>query len=86
VLSGRGKFEKRRVVDGDLEISSRSTDDDRLRRWIHESQTVLPRLQAIVKNGHRTPDPVDVVVEDLRRRVRALEDELGRLRGDRAGA
>jgi hypothetical protein len=86
VLSGRGKFEKRRVVDGDLEIGAGVTDDARLRRWIHESQTVLPRLQAIVKNGHRPPDPLHVVVEDLRRRVEELEEELERLRAARARA
>lgn len=86
MLRGRGKFEKRRVVDGDLEICSSSTDDERLRWWIHESQTVLPRLRAIVKNGERGLEPLHFVVEDLRRRVEELENELGRLRGDRADA
>jgi hypothetical protein len=38
VLSGRGKFQKRRVVDGGLEMPRRgSTDDERLREWISES-------------------------------------------------
>ena len=84
MLKGRGRFQKRRVVDGDLEISSGSTDDTRLRRWIHESHTVLPRLRAIVKNGARAPDPFYLVVEDLRRRVEELEKQLERLRGDHA--
>jgi hypothetical protein len=83
VLKGRGRFQKRRV-DGDLEISSGSTDDVRLRQWIHESHVVLPRLRAIVKNGVRGPDPFYLVVEDLRRRVEELEEELARLRGDHA--
>jgi hypothetical protein len=86
VLNGRGRFQRRRVVDGDLEISSGAIDDARLREWIHESRTVLPRLRAIVSNGARAPEPVHLVVEDLRRRVEELEDELARLRGDLAGA
>ena len=81
MLSGRGKFEKRRVVDGSLEISvSGPTDDERLREWIVESRTVLPRLRAIVENGHREPAPLEIVVEDLKRRVEDLEQELARLR------
>jgi len=81
VLSGRGKFQKRRVVDGGLEISiSVPTDDERLREWILESRAVLPRLQWMAKNGHRQPAPLEVVVEDLRRRVEELEQELARLR------
>jgi len=81
VLSGRGKFQKRHVVDGGLEISvSGPTDDERLREWIVESRTVLPRLRAIVRNGHPEPAPLDVVVEDLKRRVEELEQELARLR------
>ena len=81
MLSGRGKFETRRVVDGSLEISvSAPTDDERLREWIVESRTVLPRLRVIVRNGHREPSPLDIVVEDLRRRVEELEQELARLR------
>jgi hypothetical protein len=80
VLNGRGKFQKRRAVNGGLEISvSGPTDDERLREWIVESRTVLPRLRAIVRNGHREPAPLDVVV-DLRRRVEELEQELARLR------
>ena len=87
MLRGRGKFQKRRVVDGSLEIStSGSTDDARLRQWIHESHTVLPRLRAMVRNGDRGPDPLHVVLEDLRRRVEELEHELSRLREDRADA
>ena len=81
MLSGRGKFQKRWVVDGDLEIStSGRTDDARLRAWIHESETVLPRLRAMVRNGARELAPLDFVLEDLRRRVEELEEELARLR------
>ena len=81
MLSGRGKFQKRRVVDGGLEISvSVPTDDERLREWILESRAVLPRLQWMAENGHRQPAPLEVVVEDLRRRVEELEQELARLR------
>ena len=87
MLSGRGKFQKRCVVDGALEITiSGATDDERLREWIHESRAVLPRLRAIVRNGDRRPAPLDVVVEDLRQRVEELEHELARLRRDFAGA
>jgi hypothetical protein len=79
VLSGRGKFQKRRVVDGDLEIkTSVATDDARLREWIDESRAVLPRLRAIVRNGAPNPVPLELVVEDLRRRVEELEQELAR--------
>jgi len=39
-----------------------------------------------VKNGARAPDPLSLVVDDLKRRVEELEEELARLRGDRAGA
>ena len=87
MLRGRGKFQKRRVVDGSLEISTPgSTDDARLRQWIHESHTVLPRLRVMVRNGDRGPDPLYLVVEELRRRVEELEHDLSRLRGDRADA
>jgi hypothetical protein len=34
----------------------------------------------MVENGHREPVPLEVVVEDLRRRVEELEQELARLR------
>jgi hypothetical protein len=81
VLNGRGKFQKRRVVDGGLEISSPgATDDARLRAWVHESRAVLPRLSAIVRNGAPSPAPLELVVEDLRRRVEELEQKLARLR------
>ena len=88
MLSGRGKFQKRRVADGSLEISTvGSTDDDeRLREWISESHAVLPRLRALVRNGHRDVEPLEVVVEDLRGRVEELEHELARLRREVAGA
>src|SRR5262249_36834032 len=85
VLSGRGKFQNRRVVDGGLEISvSVPTDDERLREWILESRTVLPRLQAMVRNGARGATPPHYLVEDLRRRVEELEEEVARLRRDLA--
>lgn len=81
MFNGRGKFQKRRVVDGGLEISvSGPTDDERLREWISESRTVLPRLSAIVRNGAPSPAPLELVVEDLRRRVEELEQKLARLR------
>jgi hypothetical protein len=87
VLSGRGKFQKRRVVDGGLEISTPGpTDDARLREWISESHAVLPRLRALVRNGVDRPEPLHLVVEDLRRRVEDLEEELARLRRNLAGA
>ncbi len=87
MLRGRGRFRKRSVVEGGLEISTwGTTDDDRLRRWIGESHVVLPRLQAMVENGDGGPAPWHVVVEDLRRRVEELEDELAQLRRDLAGA
>jgi hypothetical protein len=87
VLSGRGKFQKRYVVDGGLEMSTAgSTDDERLREWISESRTVLPRLRALVRNGAGTPEPLNLVVEDLRRRVEDLEEELAQLRRNLAGA
>lgn len=72
MLSGRGKFQNRRVVDGGLETSTAgSTDDERLREWISESRTVLSLY---------------LVVEDLRRRVEELEDELTQLRRNLADA
>ena len=87
MLRGRGRFQQRSVVEGGLEISTWGTsDDDRLRRWIGESHVVLPRLQAMVRNGEGGPEPWHVVVEDLRRRVEELEDELAQLRRDLAGA
>ncbi len=87
MLSGRGKFQKRRVVDGGLEISTaRSTDDERLREWISESHTVLPRLRALVRNGADRPEPLHLVVDDLRRRVEELEEELAQLRRNLADA
>ncbi len=87
MLRGRGKFQKRRVVDGGLEISSSgSTDDARLCEWISESHVVLPRLWALVRDGRRDVEPLEVVVEGLRRRVEELEHELARLRRDFADA
>jgi hypothetical protein len=81
VLNGRGKFEKRHVVEGGLEISTtRATDDERLREWIDESRAVLPRLWVMVRNGAPSPAPLELVVENLRRRVEELEQELARLR------
>ena len=87
MLKGRGTFHKKRVVDGGLEISiSSSTDDARLRRWISESRAVLPRLQAMVENGDGRHERLPEAVEDLRRRVEALEEHLAQLRRDPAGA
>ena len=93
MLTGRGKFQKRHVVEGrlgitaGLEIStSGAADDVRLRRWIRESHTVLPRLRAMVRQSHGSPEPWHVLVEDLRRRVEDLEEELAQLRRDLAGA
>jgi hypothetical protein len=40
----------------------------------------------MVRNGDGGPEPWHVVVEDLRRRVEELEDELAQLRRDLAGA
>jgi len=45
-------LQKRHAVDGELEIAPRSTDEARLRQWIDESRFVLPRLRALVNNGH----------------------------------
>ena len=87
MLSGRGRFQKRRVVDGGLEIStSGSTDVERLREWISESHVVLPRLRALVRNGAGNGEPLHLVVEDLRRRVEDLEEELAQRRRNLAGA
>jgi hypothetical protein len=93
VLTGQGKFQKRRVVEGRLEISagieispSGAADDVRLRRWIRESQAVLPRLRAMVRQSDWSPEPWHIVVEDLRRRVEDLEEELAQLRRNVAGA
>ena len=87
MLSGRGRFQKRRVVDGGLEIStSGSTDVERLREWISESRVVLPRLRALVRNGDGCPEPLHLVVGDLRRRVEEIEEELVQLRRNLAGA
>jgi hypothetical protein len=83
VLKGRGKLQKRRVVVGDLEISSGPSDDLRLREWTQESRAVLPRLHVMVRNGDRAPAGLSRVVEDLRQRVEELEEQLVRLRGDR---
>jgi hypothetical protein len=85
VVKGRGIFRERRVVDGDLEISaSTPIDDVRLLEWIHESRTVLPLLQAMVRNGDRGPDRLIIALENLRRRVAALAQALARLRAGRA--
>ncbi|HKQ66077.1 MAG TPA: hypothetical protein VJZ73_13780 [Methylomirabilota bacterium] len=83
MLKGRAKFQKRRTIEGALEIAPRSSDDTRLREWIHESRAVLPRLRALLDNGHLRLDPLHRVVEDLRRRVEALEDDLRHLRAAR---
>jgi len=93
VLTGQGKFQKRRVVEGRLEISagieispSGASNDARLRQWIRESHDVLPRLRALASQSNWSPEPWHVVVEDLRRRVEDLEEELAQLRRNVAGA
>ena len=87
MVRGRGTFQKRQVVDGSLEISAAATtDDERLRDWVHESRVVLPLLDAMVKNGHHGGDRLRPALEDLRRRVEALEREVARLRTARADA
>jgi hypothetical protein len=84
VIRGRGTFQKRRVVDGSLEISAGgATDDERLLAWVHESHVVLPMLDAMVRNGHHRPDRLRAALEDLRRRVEALEREVTRWRAAR---
>jgi hypothetical protein len=87
VVRGRGIFQKRQVVDGRLEISAGgATDDERLRDWVHESRVVLPMLDAMVRNGHRGGDRLRPALEDLRRRVEALEREVARWRTARSDA
>jgi hypothetical protein len=86
VIRGRGIFQKRQVVDGSLEISAGgATDDERLRDWVHESRVVLPMLEAMVRNGHHG-DRLPPALEDLRRRVEALEREVARWRAARSDA
>ena len=81
MIKGRGIFQKRQIVDGSLEISAGSaTDDERLRDWVHESRVVLPMLDAMVRNGHHGGDRLRPALEDLRRRVEALEREVARWR------
>jgi hypothetical protein len=87
VVRGRGIFQKRQVVEGSLEISAGgATDDERLRDWVHESRVVLPMLDAMVRNGHRGGDRLRPALEDLRRRVEALEREVARWRTARSDA
>jgi len=87
VIRGRGTFQKRQVVDGSLEISAGgATDDERLLEWVHESRVVLPMLDAMVRNGHHGPDRLRPALEDLRRRVEALEREVARWRTARSDA
>ena len=79
MVRGRGIFQKRRVVDGSLEISAGgATDDERLRDWVHESRVVLPMLDAMVRNGHHGDDRLRPALEDLRRRARARGSALAR--------
>ena len=87
MIRGRGIFQKRHVVDGSLEISAgATTDDERLRDWVHESRVVLPLLDAMVRNGHHRGDRLRPALEDLRRRVEALEREVACWRAARADA
>ena len=86
MVRGRGVFQKRQVVDGSLEISAGlKTDDERLRDWVHESRVVLPLLDAMVRNGHYGGGRGSAL-EDLRRRVEALEREVARWRAARSEA
>jgi len=87
VIKGRGIFQKRQVVDGSLEISAGgATDDERLRDWVHESRVVLPMLDAMVRNGHHSHGQLRSALDDLRRRVEALEREVARWRTARSDA
>ena len=87
MIRGRGLFQKRQIVDGSLEISAGgATDDERLLDWVNEARVVLPMLDAMVRNGHRGHDPLRPPLEDLRRRVEALEREVARWRTARADA
>jgi hypothetical protein len=87
VVRGRGIFQKRQVVEGSLEISAGgATDDERLRDWVHESRVVLPILDAMVRNGDHCGDRLRPALEDLRRRVEALEREVARWRTARSDA
>jgi hypothetical protein len=47
---------------------------------------VLPMLDAMVRNGHHAPDRQRPALEDLRRRVEALEREVVRWRAVRSDA
>ena len=87
MVRGRGIFQRRQVIDGSLEISAgATTDDERLRDWVHESRVVLPLLDAMVKNGRHGGDRLRPALEDLRRRVETLEREAARWRAARADA
>ena len=87
MLKGRGTFQKRQIVDGNLEISAGgATDDERLLDWVEESRVVLPMLDAMVRNGHQGEDRLRRALEDLRRRVEALEREVARWRTARSNA
>jgi hypothetical protein len=72
-----------------LEGSSWATsaiDDERLREWVDESRVVRPMLDAMVKNGHHGGDRLRPALEDLGRRVEALEREVARWRAARSDA
>ena len=76
-------FRKQRGVDGCLEISaSNGADDERLRCWIHDSEVMLPALQAMARKHDQSHELRDVLLwlKDLGRRVEAVERELSRLR------
>jgi hypothetical protein len=47
---------------------------------------VLPLLDAMVRNGHHGGDRPRPALEDLRRRLEALEREVARWRAARADA
>lgn len=87
MITGRGRFRKHGDVEGCLEISARSCGrEERLQSWIHESNVVLPALQAMVNDHGRARALRDLLlaVRDLRHRVDAVERELSRLVGPMA--
>lgn len=87
MVKGKGRFGRRRDVEGALEISAPcSNGDARLRAWIQESGVILPRLQTMVRNDGRGQSVHALLraLEDLGHRVARLEDELARLGWERA--
>lgn len=86
MVNGKGRFRKRREVDGRLEISARgSIPDARLEQWMNESTVILPRLQMMVRSYGRTRgrEAFLLALEDLGRRIERLEAAVARLSGER---